>query len=69
MGQARPVKIIRLAARDTVDEIIIRRGLRKMELAAAVMGDGSAGVKYVFQKQTFKFILFVVYIFINQSNN
>ncbi|KAJ3343721.1 Chromodomain-helicase-DNA-binding protein 1-like [Gonapodya sp. JEL0774] len=47
IGQTRPVRVIRLVARDTVDEVVWRRGRHKLDVGRGVMGwagsDGWAG--------------------------
>ena len=46
IGQTRPVKVIRLAARYTVDEIVLRRSLSKLKLATAVLESSEAGSEH-----------------------
>ncbi|XP_077202353.1 chromodomain-helicase-DNA-binding protein 1-like isoform X2 [Paroedura picta] len=40
IGQDKPVKIIRLIGRDTVEEIVFRRAASKLQLTSAVIGGG-----------------------------
>jgi SNF2 family DNA or RNA helicase len=40
IGQTRPVRIIRLVSKDTVEELILARAAEKLKLTMATIGGG-----------------------------